>query len=127
MAKPGASGIKRIIDATKYSFKGFRSGFKTEAAIRQELFLAIIFNIVAFFIATSPVMLILLVIMPWLVFTFELVNSAIEACIDRIGDEYHELSGKAKDLGSACVFVLLMLTLFTYVIAFLDYFKIWTI
>ena len=54
--------------------------------------------------------------MPWLTVVAELLNSGIEAVVDRIGTEYHELSGRAKDLGSAAVFVMLVLTLLTWVL-----------
>ena len=59
--------------------------------------------------------------MPWLTLAFELMNSAIEAVVDRIGLERHELSGRAKDLGSACVFVLLVLTVFVWAVAIAEY------
>ena len=58
--------------------------------------------------------LLLLIILPWLTVTVELLNSAIEAVVDRIGSEWNELSGRAKDLGSAAVFVLLVLTFVTW-------------
>lgn len=127
MGKPGATGLKRIFNATFYSFKGFKAGFKYEAAVRQELFLAVPLTCLAFYLADSLALLLILIILPWLTFTFELANSAIEAVVDRIGNEYHELSGRAKDLGSACVFVLLVLTFIAYVLAFLNKFEIWSI
>lgn len=125
MAKPGATGLKRIVNAGYYSIKGFKAGFKYEAAVRQEFILAIFLTFFAFYLADSAVLLLLLVIMPWLTIAFELVNSAIEAVVDRIGNEYHELSGRAKDLGSACVFVLLFLTLFVYIVAIFNKFIGW--
>ena len=114
MAKPGATGLRRILNAGYYSFKGFKAGFKYEAAVRQELFLAIPLTILSFYIADDLAVLLLLIVLPWLTIAFELVNSAIEAVVDRFGDEYHELSGRAKDLGSAAVFVMLCLTGFTW-------------
>ena len=121
MAKTGVSGIKRVYNAFFYSLKGLKAGFKYEAAIRQELLLALVLNLVAFFIAESLAVLLIFLILPWLTFTFELANSAIEAVVDRIGDEYHELSGRAKDLGSACVFVLLILNALAYFLAILNF------
>ena len=56
---------------------------------------------------------------PFLVMTFEIINSAIEAVVDRIGNEYHELSGRAKDMGSAAVFIMLMYTLITWILVLL--------
>lgn len=120
MAKTSATGIKRIYNATFYSLKGLKAGFKYEAAIRQELFLAIMLNIVAIFISPNLAILLLLVILPWLLFAFEIVNSAIEAVVDRISDDYHELSGRAKDLGSAAVFVLIILNIIAYLLVFLN-------
>lgn len=114
MGKPGATGFERIINASKYSMKGFKSGLKNEAALRQELWLGIVLTVLALFISDTIPEFLLLVIMPWLTFTVELLNSAIEAVVDRIGDEYHELSGRAKDLGSAAVFVMLCLTGLTW-------------
>ncbi len=116
MAKPGKSGLKRIIDAAYYSKKGLQAGLKHEAALRQELCLALPLTIIAFFVGNSAVQVLLLILLPWLTFTAEILNSAIEAVVDRIGDEYHELSGRAKDLGSACVFIMLMLTVFVWTV-----------
>ena len=116
MAKPGKSGIARIIDAAKYSKQGLSAGLKHEAALRQELLMAVPLTIIAFLIADSAAELCLLILVPWLTFCAEILNSAIEAVVDRIGDEYHELSGRAKDLGSACVFILLWLTVIVWVV-----------
>lgn len=114
MAKVQKKGLTRIVNATKYSMKGFKAGLINEAAIRQEFVLAIILSVLSAFIYTSVTQLILLIVMPWLTVCVELLNSGIEAVVDRIGSEFHELSGRAKDLGSAAVFVMLILTLFTW-------------
>ncbi|CAK1935311.1 diacylglycerol kinase [Vibrio crassostreae] len=114
LGKPGAAGIKRILNAAGYSIKGLTSAFKTEAAIRQELALCVIFIPIAFVLDISKVETILMVASLVLVFLFELINSAIEAVVDRVGTEHHELSGKAKDIGSAAVMVSLGLALFTW-------------
>ena len=115
MAKVQKKGLVRIFNAYKYSMKGFKAGIENEAAIRQELVLAAIMTVAAFFIFNSAVDLVLLVVTPWIVVITELLNSAVEAVVDRIGSEFHELSGRAKDLGSAAVFVALGVTLFTWV------------
>lgn len=115
MAKKQAPGLKRIYKATFYSMKGFKAGIENEAAVRQEMFLAVILTVVAFFVGNNLAELLLLIILPWLTVTVELLNSAIEAVVDRIGSEWNELSGRAKDLGSAAVFVLLVLTFVTWV------------
>ncbi len=110
MAKPGATGITRIINATKYSMQGLKAAFINEAAFRQESILAIIMIIAAIFLAQGVVQFILLITGPFLVMTVEILNSAIESVVDRIGNEYHELSGRAKDMGSAAVFIMLVYT-----------------
>lgn len=120
MAKVQKKGLTRIVNAAKYSMKGFKAGLINEAAIRQEFVLAIILSVLSAFIYTSVTQLILLIVMPWLTVCVELLNSGIEAVVDRIGSEFHELSGRAKDLGSAAVFVMLILTLFTWVAVIIE-------
>ncbi|MDY5188989.1 MAG: diacylglycerol kinase [Succinivibrio sp.] len=114
MAKVQKKGLVRIFNAYKYSMKGFKAGLENEAAIRQEFVLATILTIASVFVFDGVSQLILLIAMPWLTVVAELLNSGIEAVVDRIGTEYHELSGRAKDLGSAAVFVMLVLTLLTW-------------
>ena len=109
MAKPGNTGIRRIIRATRFSAQGFASAWKHEAAFRQELALVVVLTPVAFWLGRSVVETALLIAVLLLVLIVELFNSAIEAAIDRHGDEHHELSGRAKDMGSAAVFVVLVL------------------
>ncbi|MGS3136787.1 diacylglycerol kinase [Aeromonas sanarellii] len=109
MAKPGATGITRIINATGYSMKGLKSAWINEAAFRQELVLILLLMPLAFWIGDSLNEILLLVCISWLVVIVEVLNSAIEAVVDRIGSEHHELSGRAKDLGSAAVFIALAL------------------
>ncbi|QUM83415.1 MULTISPECIES: diacylglycerol kinase [unclassified Moritella] len=112
--KPGYTGLTRIIKATGYSWQGLRAAFKYESAIRQELLLLIIFTPIALLLDVSHVDKILLVASLVLVLIVELLNSAIEAVVDRIGTEHHELSGRAKDIGSAAVFVSLCLAIFIW-------------
>jgi diacylglycerol kinase (ATP) len=112
--KPGLTGFSRIIKATQYSFKELRAAFKYESAIRQELLLLLILTPIALLLDVSNVEKILLVASLVLVLIVELVNSAIEAVVDRIGTEHHELSGRAKDIGSAAVFVSLCLSAFVW-------------
>ncbi|MFQ2893163.1 diacylglycerol kinase [Aeromonas caviae] len=109
MAKPGATGITRIINATVYSMKGLKSAWINEAAFRQELVLILLLMPLAFWIGDSLNEILLLVCISWLVVIVEVLNSAVEAVVDRIGSEHHELSGRAKDLGSAAVFIALAL------------------
>jgi len=111
VAKPGNTGIRRILRATKFSAQGFRSAWQHEAAFRQELILVILMTPLAFWLGRSFVEKTLLIAVLLLVLIVELFNSAIEAAIDRHGDEHHELSGRAKDMGSAAVFVVLLIVL----------------
>ena len=114
MAKPGAKGLRRIVNATFYSMKGIKAGLINEAAFRQEAFLSVCMIIAAVFIAKDVVQFILLLLGPFVVMTVEILNSAIESVVDRIGNEYHELSGRAKDMGSAAVFFMLIFTLISW-------------
>ena len=107
------TGIKRIVKAGGYSMQGLSATWKSEAAFRQECFLAILIIPVLFFFDLSSLQRILLVGSTTLVLITELLNSSIEALVDRVGLEYNELSGKAKDIGSAAV--LLSLILWAYV------------
>ena len=109
MAKPGNTGIRRIIRATRFSAQGFAHAFRHEAAFRQELALTIVLTPAAFWLGRSVLEIALLIGVLLLMLIVELLNSAIEAAIDRNGDEHHELSGRAKDMGSAAVFVVLTL------------------
>jgi diacylglycerol kinase (ATP) len=121
------TGVKRIWNATGYSFKGIQAAWSSEAAVRQELFLAAIFIPVAFWLAATLAQLISLLLSVFLVLIIELLNTAIEYTVDRVSTELHELSGKAKDIASAAVFFGLMqfLTIWGLVIAsrlgWLDY------
>ncbi len=124
MAKVQKKGLVRIFNAYKYSMKGFKAGIENEAAIRQELVLAAIMTPLAFFFYDTVAELVLLVLTPWIVVITELLNSAVEAVVDRIGPEFHELSGRAKDLGSAAVFVALGITLFTWAVIILGHFNV---
>jgi diacylglycerol kinase (ATP) len=109
MSKPGKTGITRVIDAFGYSMKGFAAAWKYEAAFRQEMVLGLILIPVAFWLAQSHIELILLIASVLWVVMAELANSSIEAVVDRTGEERHELSGRAKDIGSALVFISLVL------------------
>lgn len=89
--------------------KGLKSAWINEAAFRQELVLILLLMPLAFWIGDSLNEILLLVCISWLVVIVEVLNSAVEAVVDRIGSEHHELSGRAKDLGSAAVFIALAL------------------
>lgn len=109
LGKPGNTGIKRILNATVYSWLGLSAAWKNESAFRQELVLAVVLLPLAIWLGQTALERALLIACLLVVLIVELLNSAIEAAIDRHGDERHILSGRAKDLGSAAVFVSLAL------------------
>ena len=115
MAKPGYTGLRRLINATRYSARGFAYAWKYESAFRQELVLSLLLTPVALWLGQSTIERILLIGSCLLVLIVELLNSAIETTVDRFGDELHELSGRAKDIGSAAVFVSLVVVLLVWV------------
>ena len=101
-------GIKRIIRATGFSMQGLKAAFKSEAAFRQELALAFLMLPVAMLVDVSTVERLMLILGLFLVLIVELLNSAVEAVVDRFGGEIHPLSGQAKDIASAAVFLSLV-------------------
>lgn len=109
MAKPDNTGIRRILRATKFSAQGLAQAWQHEAAFRQELVLVLILVPVAAWLGQTALERAVLIGCCLIVLIIELINSAIEAAIDRHGDEHHELSGRAKDMGSAAVFISLLL------------------
>ena len=115
MAKPGKQGLSRLVAATSHSMNGFRQAWRGEEAFRLEASLALAFVPLALLVGESLVHRLLLLVVCALVILAELVNTAIETIVDRIGAERHPLSGQAKDLGSAIVFVTLMLFLAAWV------------
>ncbi|MFK7861221.1 MAG: diacylglycerol kinase [Granulosicoccus sp.] len=109
------TGLKRIRLAGVYAFNGLVAAFRHEAAFRQELLLALVCIPVALTLDVERTERILLIIVTVLVLIAELVNSAVEAVVDRIGVEYHELSGRAKDMGSGAVLVSLLLWAYVWI------------
>lgn len=107
--KPNGTGIGRVFKATECSILGFKAAFKHEAAFRQELLLIAIFTPIAWFTSDSFMHFVLLVAVLLMVLLVETINSAIEAVVDRIGLERHELSGRAKDLGSLAVMLAIII------------------
>ena len=112
--KPGKTGISRLMDATSYSWAGLVATWRNEAAFRQEVSLAIILIPAALWLGNTGVERALLVGATLLVMIVELLNSAVEAVVDRIGPEKHPLSKIAKDTGSAAVSISLLLWLTTW-------------
>ncbi|MGL4544275.1 MAG: diacylglycerol kinase [Plesiomonas sp.] len=103
------TGFTRVYKAAIYSWQGFQHAFRHEAAFRQELVLTLVMLPLAFYFDVTAVERVLMIMVIGLVLITELLNSAVEAVVDRIGSEYHELAGRAKDMGSAAVFVALAL------------------
>lgn len=99
-----ATGVRRIWNATGYSFQGIKAAWGSEAAVRQELILAVVLIPAALVIAQSLTQLVAMLMSLFMVIIIELLNTAIEYTVDRVGTERHELSGKAKDIASAAVF-----------------------
>ncbi len=97
------TGIKRILKAFVYSRDGFISAFKSEAALRQDLAVFAIFSVVAMCLNLVLWQKAILISSLLFIVIMELVNTAVEVVIDRISPDYHELSKKAKDIGSLLV------------------------
>ena len=107
--KPGLSGIPRFIAATANSLRGIRDAYRHEAAFRQDLVLSAILLSLSFWLAQTLLEWLLLILPLLLLLIVEILNSAIENIVDRIGEERHILSGRAKDMGSAAVMLCLIL------------------
>ncbi|MBV9189017.1 MAG: diacylglycerol kinase [Betaproteobacteria bacterium] len=103
----GETGLKRVLSATKNSIAGLREALRHEDAFRQELILAAILVPAALWVGAGGVQKALLIGSVLLVLIVELLNSAIEATVDRISFENHRLAKRAKDIGSAAVMVAL--------------------
>ena len=114
MGKPGNTGLRRIVNATFFSIAGLSAAWRSESAFRQELVLCVVLVPAGLWLGQNAVERALLVGTCLLVLVVELLNSGIEAVVDRVGEELHPLSGRAKDFGSAAVFVALGLTLIVW-------------
>lgn len=112
--KPNGRGFMRIVRAGVCSWQGFKAAWRHESAFRQEALLALIFIPLGLWLGQGGVQRALLAGSVLLVPIAELINSAIESVVDRIGMERHELSGRAKDMGSAVVFLACSLTVMTW-------------
>jgi diacylglycerol kinase (ATP) len=101
-------GPKQIYKALIWSWKGLRAGWTYEASFRLEVYLCIIFFPLGLWLGRDGIEKALLCGSLLLVLSMELINSAVEAVVDKVSPEFHELAGRAKDLGSAAVFLLMM-------------------
>jgi len=117
------TGFIRIIKAAGYSWKGVHAAWVNEAAFRQEAVAVVLAIIIAAFLDVDAITRVLLIGSVSLVMIVEILNSAIEAVVDRIGAEFHELSGRAKDMGSAAVLMSILLALFTWVTLLWSHFR----
>lgn len=108
MFKANRRGIWRLVDAVNYSRKGLVACYRAEAAFRQEVGLCLLLVPLAFWLSESAVERSLLIGSLLLVLIVELLNSCVEAVVDRSGHEFHELAGRAKDMGSAAVLISLV-------------------
>jgi diacylglycerol kinase (ATP) len=114
MASTEPRGPRQIWKALIWSLKGLRAAWHYEASFRLELYLAVILVPLGLWLGQGAIQKLLLAGTPLLVMSAELLNSGIEAVVDRICPEFDEMAGRAKDMGSAAVFLLMMLVLLTW-------------
>lgn len=107
--KSGLGGIARIVAAAGHSIRGIRAAWQHESAFRQDIALSTLLLLLSFWLAQTMVEWLLLVMPLFLLLIVEILNSAIENTVDRIGEDHHELSGRAKDMGSSAVMFCLIL------------------
>ncbi|MDN8230105.1 diacylglycerol kinase [Acinetobacter baumannii] len=112
----GKSGLKRILNATSYSISGFKAAYQNEAAFRQIVLINLVLIPVSFFLDVTRGEHALMIIVCLFAVIVELFNSAIEAVVDRVSLEKHQLSKNAKDMGSAAQFVALSIIVATWLI-----------
>jgi len=105
MSKPKSNALTHLVKAFCWSIKGIRSALKHEVAFRQEIFLFLFLGPLGLWLGTTACEKTLLISALFLVLVVEMLNSAIETVVDRISDEEHALAGRAKDMGSAAVFL----------------------
>jgi diacylglycerol kinase (ATP) len=110
------TGLLRALFAFKHSYAGLRATWLSESAFRQESVAAVVLIPCALLLPVSPVERVMLIGSVLLVLLVELLNSAIEAVVDRISLDRHELSGRAKDCGSAAVLVALIMCAMTWAV-----------
>ncbi len=116
MAYSGNRGFTRILKASRYSWQGLRAAYRHEEAFRQETWLCLVLLPLGLYLGEGGVEKALLVASVLLLPLVEILNSALEAAIDRIGDEHHELSGRAKDMASAAVAIAITILALTWLL-----------
>lgn len=116
MAFSGNKGFTRIIKASQYSWQGLRAAYQHEEAFRQEVWASLILLPLGFWLGQNGVEKALLVGTVLLLPLVEILNSSIEATVDRIGEEHHELAGRAKDMGSAAVAIAIVIIMVVWIL-----------
>lgn len=116
MPKPGYTGFMRVVKATEYSANGLRAAWRNESAFRQECTIGLLLLPCAFLVGETLVQTALLIGVCLIVLITELLNSALEAAVDRSGDEVDDLARRAKDMGSAAVAISLVLVWVTWIL-----------
>lgn len=124
MASNERRGLKQIANAAKWSMQGLHATYKHEASFRLEFYLALILTPCAIYLAQSAMQLLLLIGIMVFLLILEILNSSIEAVVDMVvGEKYHDLAKRAKDMGSAAVFLGQLLVLATWVtVIYTNYF-----
>ena len=107
-------GPRRIFQAAVWSLQGLRAAWLHESSFRLEVYLFVVLAPLGWWLGDTPIERVLLIGSMLLVLSIELLNSAVEAVIERYGPEFHELAGRAKDMGSAAVFVLMLNVMLTW-------------
>lgn len=118
--RPKPTGLIRVVNAFGNTWKGYVGAFREEAAFRQELALCVVLFPLGLWLGDNGIERALLVGPIFIILIVELLNSGIEATVDRIGLERHQLSGLAKDLGSAAVFTSFALLAVVWALVLLD-------
>jgi diacylglycerol kinase (ATP) len=116
MAFNDNSGLTRILKACRFSWQGLCAAYRHEAAFRQEIWASLVLFPAGIWLGNNGVEKALLVGPVLLLLLVEILNSSIEAVVDRIGDEQHELAGRAKDMGSAAVAIAIVLLIVIWVL-----------
>ena len=121
-ALKGKTGLRRLLNAFGYSLQGFRAAWQNEAAFREEAMLTIVLTPVALLLPVTGLEKLLLILSLLLLVLVELLNSAVEAVVDRIGPEIHPMSKYAKDAGSCAVLFALTFCIFVWCVLLWDAF-----
>lgn len=112
-----AAGLRRLLNATRYSMQGVRSAFRYEVAFRQETWLLLVGTPLAIWLAPSVWQAAVLIASLLLIMVVEMINSALETLVDRVSTDYNELSGRTKDMGSAAVLLTIVIAIVLWVAA----------